>query len=196
MAAQSEIATIEKLAGDDNYFFWKVMIEAIIYEDWSEVILTAPLADVSQRKAEWNKMNQHVRSLILRTVTRNVMKHISGLDSAFEIWTYLQNQYGKESNQRKCRIFRKLCSIKMQEDQTIDDYIGEIRQLLTELKAAKGTIDDQHVVAIITSGLPSNYLHWCNSWDQRDDDKQTLQECFAALKNADFALWITRIRRR
>jgi len=72
----------------------------------------------------------------------------------------------------------------MQEDQTIDDYVGEIRQLLTELKAAKGTIDDQHV-AIITSGLPSSYLHWCNSWDQRDDDKQTLQECFAALKNAE-----------
>lgn len=77
------------------------------------------------------------------------MKHISGLDSAFEMWTYLQNQYGKESNQRKCRIFRKLCSVQMQEDQTIDDYIIEIRQLLTELKAAKGTIDDQHVVAII-----------------------------------------------
>lgn len=51
----------------------------------------------------------------------------------------------------------------MQEDLTIDDYIGEIRQLLTELKAAKGTIDDQHIVAIITSGLPSSYLHWCNS---------------------------------
>jgi len=32
MAAQSEIATIEKLAGDDNYFFWNVMIEALIYE--------------------------------------------------------------------------------------------------------------------------------------------------------------------
>lgn len=162
------------------------MIEAIIYEkDWSDVILTAPTEEDS-RKPEWKKMNQHVRSLILRTITKNVMRHISGLDNAFEMWTYLQNQYGKESNQRKCRIFRKLCSVRMQEDQTIDDYIGEIRQLLTELKAAKGKIDDQHVVAIITSGLPSSYLHWCNSWDQREDDKQTLQECFAALKNAEF----------
>lgn len=34
--------------------------------------------------------------------------------------------------------------------------------------------------------MPSSYLHWCNSWNQRDDDKQTLQECFAALKNAEF----------
>lgn len=59
-----------------------------------------------------------------------------------------------------------------------NDYIDEIRQLLTELKAAKDKIDDQHVIAIITSGLPSSYLHWCNSWDQCDDDKQTLQECF------------------
>lgn len=64
--------------------------------------------------------------------------------------------------------------------------IVEIRQLLTELKTAKGTIDDQHVVAIITSGLSSSYLHWCDSWDQCDDDKQTLQDCFAALKNAEF----------
>lgn len=101
-AHQSEIATIEKLAGDDNYFFWKVMIEAIIYEkDWSDVILTAPTEEDS-RKPEWKKMNQHVRSLILRTITKNVMRHISGLDNAFEMWTYLQNQYGKESNQRKC----------------------------------------------------------------------------------------------
>lgn len=61
MAAQSEIAMIEKLAGDDNYFFWKVLIEAIIYEkDWSEVILTAPSADESRKTPEWNKINQHV----------------------------------------------------------------------------------------------------------------------------------------
>lgn len=118
---------------------------------------------------------------------KNVLEHICGFDTAFEMWAYLQNQYDKESNQRKCRIFRIfLCSVRMKEDQTIDDYIGEIRQLLTELKAAKGKIDDQHIVAIITSGLPNSYLHWCNAWDQRDDEKQTLEDCFAALKNAEF----------
>lgn len=64
MAAQSEIATIEKLAGGDNYFFWKVMIEAMIYEkDWSEVILKAPIEE--SRKTKWKKMNQHVINLIL-----------------------------------------------------------------------------------------------------------------------------------
>lgn len=118
MAAQSEIAMIEKLAGFDNYFFWKVLIEAIIYEkDWSEVILTASSADESRKTPEWNKINQHVRSLILRTVTKNVMKHISDLDSAFEMWTNLQNQYGRISEnvefsgscvRFKCRKIKRL----------------------------------------------------------------------------------------
>lgn len=66
MAAQSEIATIEKLAGGDNYFFWKVMIEAMIYEkDWSEVILKASTKE--QKNLE--KLNGRRRTSMLSVLS-------------------------------------------------------------------------------------------------------------------------------
>ncbi|KMQ82648.1 integrase core domain protein [Lasius niger] len=67
----------------------------------------------------------------------------------------------------------------------LTDYIGNIKKTLSALKAAGGKIEDLNVIAIILDGLPSSFVHFCTTWDNRPDVDQTLDRLYNALMNAD-----------
>lgn len=108
-----------------------------------------------------------------------------GCDSANEMWETILGLYEKKSGQRIVSLYRQLHNSRMNPDMSMTDYIGSIKRILSALKAAGGKIEDLNVIAIILDGLPSSFVHFCTTWDNKPDADQKLDKLYDALMNAD-----------
>jgi len=146
---------------------------------------TEPRPIKKEQLNNWLRKDKSARRLIGLTVEENVINLIMGCDSANEIWETILGLYEKKSSQRIVCIYRQLHNSRMFLDLSMTDYIGNIKKTLSALKAAGGKIEDLNVIAIILDGLPSSFVHFCTTWDNRADVDQTLDRLYNALMNAD-----------
>lgn len=131
------------------------------------------------------KKDKGARWLIGLTVEENIINLIMGCASAYEMWETILGLYEKKSGQRIVSLYRQLHNSKMDPDMSMTDYIGNVKKTLSALKAAGGKVEDLNVVAIILDGLPSSFVHFCTTWDNKPDAEQKLDKLYDALMNAD-----------
>ena len=183
----NEIVTVRKLSGQENFSVWKFQIMLIMQEKGYDNVLdgTDPRPADENKLKEWLKKDKGARRLIGLTVEENIINLIMGCDSANKMWETILGLYEKKSGQRIVSLYRQLHNSRMSPDMSMTDYIGNVKKNLSALKAAGGKIEDLNVVAIILDGLPSSFVHFCTTWDNKPDAEQTLDRLYDALINAD-----------
>lgn len=90
----------------------------------------------------WVKKNKGARRLIGLTVEENIINLIMGCDSAYEMWEIILGLYEQKSSQRIVSLYRQLHNSRMTTEMSMTDYIGNIKKMLSALKAAGGKIED------------------------------------------------------
>jgi len=114
----------------------------------------------------WLKKDKGARRLISLTVEEN-FNLIMGCDSANEMWETILGFYEKESSQRIVSLYRQLHNSRIGQDMSMTDYIDNIKKTLNALRVAGGKIEDLNVIIIILDGLPSSFVHFCTTWDNK-----------------------------
>lgn len=109
-----------------------------------------------EEKASYEMMHR-ARCLIINCVNSEYSGHITRCETANEVWSVLKNLYQQTGQQRETELRQKLNKAKKHHDQTIDQYMNNIVQIVDELRQVNVDLSEEEVAHAVLDGLPSSY---------------------------------------
>jgi len=100
---------------------------------------------------------QKARCRIINCVNSEYSGHITRCDTAHQVWTVLKNLYQQTGQQRETELRQKLNKAKKHHDQSIDQYINTIVQIVDELRQVNVDLSEEEMASAVLEGLPANY---------------------------------------
>ena len=152
----------------NNYTRWKFRINALmrakgVYEFITDSPPAAPANpdDV----AIHNQKKSIACAMIINSMTESTIKYIENLDGTDPraLWTALEDQFNQDSDVNKSRLWRSLFTIRMTENQDINEYIAYLNNLVSQLTALGQTVPEGLQWAALSHGLTDEYENMVTS---------------------------------
>ncbi|KAG8240192.1 hypothetical protein J437_LFUL019257 [Ladona fulva] len=153
----SSLPAICKLEGRENYCDCKFAMRMyLIHEDLWSCIEGYVEADTTLQHVRERK-DQNAMAKICLMVKPAVYSHVRSANTALEAWQNLAIAFEDKGLNRRLRLLRSLCSIKLEKFATMEDYVNEVISLSQKLAAVDKPVDDEFLGAIMLQGLPDDY---------------------------------------
>jgi len=85
----------------------------------------------------------------------------------------------------RLQLRRHFITATMDEDQTMESWIGEVRTRARRLESVEVKVSDEDIIVVLTAGLPSSYTPVVISFDAIEPEKLTLDFVITRLLNEE-----------
>jgi hypothetical protein len=150
MMAGIEKVSIPQLGGN-NWSIWKAKFQALLEYKGLMVAVDEP------NFVEGRKASGQAKALMILHTEDAFVKLIVGESTAAKAWEKLKQNFEKKSNARVVQLIGKLTNMKLGENQTIAEYLGEFREIKEDLEAAGQTVSDLQLAVHALRGLSKGY---------------------------------------
>ena len=175
-----ERSGIAKLT-NENYESWKLEIEFLLVREglWRFIVpgVKPELAENSANAAElaaWDEGDQKARATIGLFLTRSQHGHIRATRTAKEVWQNLQKQHEKKSLTWKVHLLKRICDLKFQDGDDIEEHLVQFENLFEKLANAGTKLDGDLQVILVFRSLPSSFDALTTTLENRSEDELTL----------------------
>ncbi|KAI0522820.1 hypothetical protein KFK09_005205 [Dendrobium nobile] len=142
----------------DNYALWRLQIHQAFTANGFEGYISGQLLcpeSVSDQKL-WKLVDQNLISALFSTISPSVLPYILHLKTSHEIWTTLERRLQPSNRSRVIQLKNELHNVQMR-DQTISQYLSQIKSLVDNIAAAGSHIDVEDIILYTLKGLPPSY---------------------------------------
>lgn len=183
---------IEKL-NKDNFQVWKFKITLLLEKrgamgvvNGTEVKPEATKNNGDDLRA-WMKKDGDAKYYIATTLEDQCVKQVITCTSAAEMWKTLSELFEKKSVARINKLQKKLVELKLGEDQTVSDYIADVKNTVALLKdTGDAGVSDAMLQVMVMNGLPkSKYAGFLNAWNCKSDGDKTFETLQNSLITAE-----------
>ena len=141
--------------GDDqNFEIWEMKFRAFLLLQGLQSVL-----DSDGLGTDFSEKNSRVFAFMVQMLDDKslslIMRDAHGKGK--ESLTILREHYIGSSKPRIISLYTELCSLKMNGDETVTDYVLRAESAATSLKNAKETVSDSLLIAMLLKGLPDCY---------------------------------------
>lgn len=149
------LANVPKLKGRENYDDWcfaaqNVLVlegmAACIQQKLSAEASAADLANDAKAKAK-----------LVLTIDPSLYVHIKQAVSAYELWNTLRTMFDDSGYTRKISLLRNLINIRLENCETMTQYVTQIVETGQRLQGTGFKITDEWIGALMLAGLPEKY---------------------------------------
>lgn len=105
----------------------------------------------------WMAKDGKARAVIGLALDNDQLCHVMSSTTAHEMWEALKGYHERGSLTNKVYVFRKLCSLKLEEGGNMAEHLMEVAELVHRLVALGEGLAEHWIVAIILSSLPASY---------------------------------------
>lgn len=175
-----ERSGITKLT-NENYETWKLEVEFLLVREglWKYIVPGVKPEEAANRAnaAEliaWDEGDQKARATIGMVLSRSQHGHIRATKTAKEVWKNLEKQHEKKSLTSKVHLLKRICDLKFQEGDDIEDHLVEFESLFEKLANAGTKLDDDLQVILVFRSLPSSFDALTTTLENRSEDELTL----------------------
>lgn len=155
--AETMLASVEKLSGRENYADWKFAMKMVLmHENLWFCVDGYPDDDQTPAKDKTRK-EEKALSRICLSVKKEIFPHVSSCKTAKEAWDNLAKAFEESGLSGRLSLLRKLFSIKRENFQSMETYIGEVTATCQKLASIKYPIDDEFIAVIMLNGLPPEF---------------------------------------
>lgn len=105
----------------------------------------------------WTRKDEKARALIGLALEDSQLIHIMEAETAQEMWKKLQGYHERGSLSNKIHVFRRLCSMRLEEGGNMSNHLLEASELVHRLARMGESLKEHLVVAILLSSLPESY---------------------------------------
>lgn len=149
--------TMEKLKGTINYRDWAFQMQNVLIFENLWHFVTGERETVDGEKFEQKSREEKARARICLSVDKSCYAHIMQAKTAKDVWNVLEKAYDDTGLHRRLSCLRTLCSIKLEQFDTMETYVNKILSLADQLSSMKKPLDDEFLAAIMLQGLPQVY---------------------------------------
>jgi hypothetical protein len=149
----------DRLQGAHNYPTWKEMMTMVL--DANDVLehtsKTATAPTYTTQLAIWKKGEAKAKSLILDGIKDDVIPHLSGKNTAKDMWKTLSDLYQPKNENRLMVLCERLHSSKMAKGKGVVPYLTRLTQIRDELAAVAEKIEDAELVHVALNGFSKSW---------------------------------------
>ena len=171
--------SFEKLRGQENWAIWsdamQTYLESINCWRILKGIEKRPVVTELANNATQNQKKEHERLVekqqnwdlrearakheINRMVSSDLLYLVAdaSLRSSGERWAKLEEQFQKETMSNQLTVVTRLIELRMNEEQTIDEYYKQYLEICNRLSALKCEVSEQVKIAVLLRGLPNTF---------------------------------------
>jgi hypothetical protein len=146
----SQMHVEDRLAGDSNWFPWKVRIVFVLedLELWDIVETIVPVIPVTAPVLleEFRKRNNKEKRTICDADKDHIIPHLTGKTYAYEMWASLCKLYKSSNENRKLVLHDRLKGIRMLKYESITSFLGRYTQIRDELGVIGEVVDPNSMV--------------------------------------------------
>lgn len=151
---------VDPLNGN-NYEAWKFRVETILIEHSVEdMIRTEYRAEGytdENRREEAKKRDNKCKSIIVQCIEDTQIDIVRNKETAYAMWKSLKDIYEKKGLSGQLFLRRKLMSMKMEENEKIEDFLLKFNRVLCQLKTSGAEIKEEDTVCMLLLALPKSY---------------------------------------
>jgi hypothetical protein len=104
----------------------------------------------------WTKKDECLLSMILVTLSENVLSTMFGLNTSREAWVSLANRFASQSKSRITQLKRQLQTIR-QDTKTCARYLQLAKGFVDQLAIVGNLIDDADLISFFIGGLNPSF---------------------------------------
>jgi len=112
---------------------------------------------------DWEQRENKAKVLLQMTVKDNIIPHIRECKTSKETWDTLKILYEMKTTNRILYLKSKLLSIKMEENESVSDFISIIKDLKDKLSDIGESISSTDLVTVTLNGMLDEYQMFIKS---------------------------------
>ena len=138
----------ERLEGSANYNSWKARLMATLEgNDLDDLVInTIEEPTTNARRTTFKKKQANARRIIYDSVKETLMPAITPLKTAKKCFDTLTNLYEKKAPSQKRVLKKRLCTLKMEKDESVAPFFTKIAQVRDQLSAIGVPVDDDDLL--------------------------------------------------
>lgn len=153
--SSSQNLGFKKLNGRENYDTWKISAKSYLtikgYWKWMQ-------AELSSSSSATDIENEaKARSELTLLLDESMYSYIDEDDTAKKQWESLKAAFEDSGLTRKVAILQKLVSLKLNDCDSMEDYINRMVSLWSKVKRVGFKIDEEIIGSLMLGGLPDEY---------------------------------------
>lgn len=135
MAENSKFFSIHRFNGDD-YHLWKKQMEIYMTENKLKpyILGTIPRPEDSTEANKWDEKDAAAQGFLMRGLELSQLKHLSDCSTAATMWALLKSLHSEKSAQSVQVLLDRFITCKMENDESMPDYIAKVVSLAQRLK--------------------------------------------------------------
>ena len=98
------------------------------------------------------------------SISRDLLFHLSRLNTLKEIWDKFDTPYGKHDDLRVYQLENKLMSLHPSNLETLNDFFTKFKHIVLLLKQCKVEKEDDQLILAMLSKLGANYLFFVSTF--------------------------------
>lgn len=160
--AESYLSESNKLDGE-NYADWKFKLQTLMEGNNTWVIVFgAEVKPMSPQATDvaiqiWERRENKAKVLLWMMVKDNIIPHIRECKTSKETWDTLKNLHETKTTNQILYLKSKLLSIKMEENESVSDFISRIKYLKDKLGDIGESISNRDLVTVTLTGMLDEY---------------------------------------
>lgn len=172
---------IEKLKGSENYHTWQFALRSYLEyleldhtlekepetvsegssqgnsDSASVASIASAASETAKAKAEFKKKSNKAKAILRLFIDQSLYVHVEKCTSALEVWDNLKKLFDDKGTSRKTALLKKLITIKLDESESMQDYIDKVASTANKLTGIGFAITDEWLGAILLAGLTDDY---------------------------------------
>lgn len=174
MSLDKELSDIARFNGDE-FHIWKWKMKSLLqYKKIHTIVNGTETLENAEDKEDWQAREYSAFTLLCNSVERRVLTLLLQCTTSHEIWTTLLSIYEHKSSADIHELQRRFFNAKIQPEQSLADYIGELQLILSELTdIGNETFNEDSLISKLTSTLPEGYDAFLTAWDSTPLEDRT-----------------------
>lgn len=175
-------AYVRELFNGNNFFHWKIQIEAVFAAKKLLSVVKGDLprpsgADATEAaKSEWDSKDAKAKSIVYLSIEESISYSLIDCETSSEIWRKLTSRYEKSSAQSALTLRAEFNSVKMTESDTLQGHLAKVMFMAKKIKSLNMQLDDQTIIAQVLYTMLPKYNHLITIWESRAGDKQKVSD--------------------
>lgn len=144
-------SSLEKLKGSENYHTWKFAMRNLLEFHDLDQCIKKPCVETDDSKLK------KAKARLVLSINESLYVHIQSFDNASDIWEALEKLFDDRGLSRQISLLRQLLGIKLENSESMADYVTQIIDTANKLKGIGFTISDEMIGAILLAGLSDEF---------------------------------------
>lgn len=182
--AESRVYQIHRFNGQ-NYQLWRRQMEIYMNENKLKPYILGTCSRTAANSQIWDDQVAAAQAFIMRGLELEQLKHLSDCTTAAQMWSKLKIVHSERSEQSAQILLEKFINSKMDEEESMADYIARVTSLAQRLKDIKLEQKEPMIITKILSSLPAKFDHVRTAWYAVPRSEQNIERLTDHLVNEE-----------